>query len=310
MEYDSLGKRDRNYINGKISQFTDAYIRQYKVWTPEQMLEAFVERLAEIVEKRSFNKHYEAGIEIWTSEVADEWLLSGKGQALSYERMNKKYEKDKPVAKANSPIVERVRFGYSWQESKFFDISFGLKDGYNFIDTENLKKYPFKPWTINHVEHELHKKYGISLPEIFRLLSVSPIEKAFYEYWLENYYSEKENSALIPEVCGFRAKLYYYEYDEKIYPSYREIPACASLPDVKPVNFRYDFFVSNSIRNKAVLIELDGHEFHKTKQQRIVDSIKRNEAAKLGLPVIVFTGTKLHENIESCFSSINDIIRK
>ena len=54
-------------------------------------------------------------------------------------------------------------------------------------------------------------------------------------------------------------------------------------------------------KKKAAFIELDGHEFHKTKPQRVVDSIKRNHAAKIGLPVIVFTGTKLTENIEACF---------
>ena len=308
MEYNSLGNRDKNYINGKISQFMDAYIRQYKVWTPEQALEAFVEKLAEIVGKEAFNKQYENGMVIWTSEVADTWLLSDESRTLAYVRMNKKYEKDKPIARANSPIMERVRFGYSWEKSKFFDISFGLKDGFNFIGTEDLKKYPFRPWTISHVEQALNQIYGISLPDVFRLLSVSHIEQAFYEYWLENYYSEKENPALIPEVCGFRAKFYYYEYDDKIYSSFSEMPHEPIFPEAKSVNFRYDFFVSNCKRNKAVLVELDGHEFHKTKPQRIIDSIKRNEAAKLGLPVIVLTGTKLQEDMASCFSSINDIL--
>jgi len=310
MNFDCLEKRDKSYINGKISQFMDAYIRQYKVWTPEQMLEALVIKIGDIVKEGSFNINYENEVEVWTSEIPDKWLISSEGQALSYQRMSKKYEKDKPVAKANSPIVERVRFGYGWDNSKYFDISFGLKGGHNFIGTEDLKKYPFKPWTISHVDHELHNNYKTSLPDVFGLLSGSPIENMFYQYWLNNYYVDKENPAMIPEVCGFRAKFYYYQYKEKIYSSYSEMPPCAAFPDIKPVNFRYDFFVSNTKRNKAVLIELDGHEFHKTKAQRIIDSIKRNQAATLGIPVIVFTGTKVQEGIAACFSSINDILMK
>lgn len=310
MDYSNLDKRTRNYINGKISQFMDAYIRQHKVWTPEQMLESFIEKMEELVSAGSFNKHYEDGALVWTSKLADDWIISKKGKSLSFERMSKKYKKDKPVARANSPIVERVRFGYSWDKSKFFDISFGLKGGYNFIETDDLKKYPYKPWVIRHVEQQLDELYGVDLTYILEILSTSPIEKQFYKYWLNHYYSDKDNPSIIPEVCGFRAKFYYYEYLGKVYSSWKDIPQEAEYPDAKSKNFRYDFFISNTKKKKAALIELDGHEYHKTKPQRIIDSIKRNEAAALGLPVIVFTGTKLNENIESCFASINDILRK
>ena len=36
-EFVDLEKIQKNFLNGKISQFVDAYIRKYKVWTPEQM---------------------------------------------------------------------------------------------------------------------------------------------------------------------------------------------------------------------------------------------------------------------------------
>ena len=44
---------------------------------------------------------------VWSSQIADEWIISTDGEILSFEKMKKKYEKDKPVAVANSPIVER-----------------------------------------------------------------------------------------------------------------------------------------------------------------------------------------------------------
>jgi len=310
MDYSDLDKKEKNYINGKISQFMDAYIRQHKVWTPEQMLESFIEKIEDLVKQGNFNKRYEDSTFVWSSQLADEWIISKKGRSLSFERMKKKYKKDKPVARANSPIVERVRFGFSWDKSKFFDISFGLKDGYNYIETDDLKKYPFKPWVIKHVEQQLDEHYGIDIPHILKQLSTSPIEKQFYKYWLDNYYSDKDNPSIIPEVCGFRAKFYYYEYLGKVYATRKDIPEEAECRDVKSKNFRYDYFISNTKKKKAALIELDGHEFHKTKPQRIIDSIKRNEAATLGLPVIVFTGTKLNENIDSCFASIDDILSK
>lgn len=307
VEYVSLDKRNKNYLNGKIAQFMDAYIRQHKVWTPDQMLESLVDKMQENVTKGQFTIEYEGGIEVWISEFSDRWLLSDHGQELALERMNKKYAKDKPIAKANSPIVERVRFGMGWDETKFYDISFGLKDGYNFIGTEELKKYPFKPWVVSHVEQQLNDLYDTNLSEALVSLSTSPIEKTFYKYWLENYYAD-DSPALIPEVCGFRSKFGYLEYKGNVYASYPDLPPVDDPDNIKYKNFRFDFFISNTKKNKAVFIELDGHEFHKTKPQRIIDSIKRNEAAKLDIPVVVFTGTQIHSNIAACFSSINEIL--
>lgn len=287
----------------------DAFIRQHKVWIPEQMFEEFQTQLREAVSKKQFNRSYKCGVEVWNSSVSDKWLLSEEGQKVCIERMQRKYEKDTPIARANSPIVERVRFGLFWDQTMFFDISFGLKLGHSYIETEKLKKYPHTPWSILHVQEQLNSLYQSNLENALKSLSNSPIEIAFYKYWLENYFKNSENPALIPEVCGFRAKFYYYEFEDKIYSSHNEIGKPFDLGDVHPKNFRFDFFVSNTRKNKAVLIELDGQEFHKTKSQRIIDSIKRNEAAKLNIPVVVFTGTKIKENIESCFLSIENILK-
>lgn len=308
MEYNELDQKNKYYANGKIAQFIDAYIRQHKVWTPEQMLESFVEKLEAILKSGEFNRHYEGGKEVWTSEIADSWLISASGKAFALGRMEKKYEKDKPVARANSPIVERVRLGYRWNESKFFDIAYGLKHGFNFVETEELKKYPHRPWVVDHVDQQLQDLYETNLPSVLEALSTSPIEKMFYEHWVNNFYNSGESPALIPEVCGFRAKFYYHEYKGLAYAEYKDLPPVDDPANVKTKNFRFDFFVSNTKKRKAAFIELDGHESHKTKPQRIIDSIKRNTAASLGIPVVVFTGTQLHADLAACFDSIDDLL--
>lgn len=308
MEFADLDQKDKRYTNGKIAQFMDAYIRQNKVWTPEQMLESFIENQEEQIKKGYFNKDYDGEKEIWNSEFADRWLLTTDGKSFALARMTKKYDKDKPIAKANSPIVERVRFGHYWDNTNYYDISYGLKGGHNFIETEELKKYPHKPWTISHVEQKLNELYKSTLPQVLEKLSASPIEKMFYMHWLDHFYDNKNNPALIPEVGGFRAKFWYYEYEGLAYATHNDLPPTDDPDDIKPKNFRFDFFVSNTKKNKAALIELDGHETHKTKPQRIIDSIKRNEAAALGIPVVVFTGTQIHSDISACFSSISDIV--
>lgn len=309
MQYESFDKRSQNYLNGKIAQFMDAYIRQHKVWTPEQMLEAFIEKMHEIVLSGECRVDYEEGIEVWSSEISDSWLFSADGQALAFDRMQKKYEKNKPIARANSPIVERVRFGLSWDQSKYFDISFGLKQGSpNYIETTELEKYPHKPWVVSHVEQQLNDIYGVNLSIALELLSTSAIEQAFYKHWLKNYYAS-DSPALIPEVCGFRSRFWYLEYKGNVYASDQDLPPVDDPNNVKFKNFRFDFLVSNTRKNKAIFIELDGHEFHKTKPQRIVDSIKRNEAAKFGIPVVVFTGTQIHADIAACFAAIDEALK-
>jgi len=124
MEFADLDQKDKRYTNGKIAQFMDAYIRQNKVWTPEQMLESFIENQEEQIKKGYFNKDYDGEKEIWNSEFADRWLLTTDGKSFALARMTKKYDKDKPIAKANSPIVERVRFGHYWDNTNYYDISY------------------------------------------------------------------------------------------------------------------------------------------------------------------------------------------
>lgn len=311
MDYDNLETKNKHYVSGKISQYMDAYIRQNKVWTPEQMQESFYLHMQEQINKGWFKlSNYVDGQFLESSERLDRWLLTQEGIDTAYVRMSKKYEKDKKVAKADSPIIERLRFGHYWDNSVNYDIAYGLKDGHNFIPTEELKEYPHKAWSIAHVEQQLKDKYSTNLPAALAALSSSYIEVVFYKYWLNYYYQNKNNPAIIPEVNGFRPRFYYLEYNGKVYANHNDIPGRANLNDIKWKNFRFDFFVSNPKKKKAAVIELDGHEFHKTVDQRVIDSIKRNTAVQHNISIIVFTGTQITRNIDAVFEQIGDFLNE
>lgn len=304
MHYHELENRDRNYINGKLSRFMDAYIRQNKVWTPAQMHESFFEMITKELSNNWFTTDCSASKVAWSSENAIRWLTSDNGSEFALVKFRKKYEKDKPIALRKSPLVERVRFGLGWDESKYYDVNFGLKGGYDFIGTKNLENLQYIPWSIEHINSELATKYDSTLITCLSKLSTSHLEVLFVDYWKTHFYINKNNPAIIPEVCGLRPKFYYYELDDKIYATSKEMPA----GKCKCINFRYDFLVANFQKQKIAFVELDGFEFHKTRKQQTIDSIKRNNAAKHNIALLVFTSKMIIENIAAVFLELDDYL--
>ena len=69
---------------------------------------------------------------------------------------------------------------------------------------------------------------------------------------------------------------------------------------------RFDFAVVNFSRPKMLLIELDGHDYHKSKDQRLNDSVKRAIATQNGWQLNVITGTQIHNNIDAVFNMMDD----
>ncbi len=310
MKYSDLDKRYKHFVNGKISQYMDAYIRQHKVWTPEQMhIDFFL--MVDVENSRSeYTRYFEKGIETWTSEYPMKWLTSKEGKELALEKFKLKYEKDKPIADRKSPLIERVRFGFRWADSKYFDLNFGLKNGYNFIDTKALEKLQLIPWSIEHVNKQLREKYGCDLIHCLNELSLSHLERKFAQYWIQNYYSDK-NPAMIPEVCALRPQFYYYEYKDGIYSSIDELPVnyAQNQSQIKNVNYRYDFLVANFKRQKIAFIELDGFEHHKTREQQTIDSIKRNNASSVGISLLTFTSKSINEDIDAVFREVDVFLK-
>jgi hypothetical protein len=313
-EFENFESTKKNILNGKISQFMDAYIRQHKVWTPEQMQSDFIEKIefeiknGDYIPDPKYIEYLSSENKMFLEKKIDaiKWLTCDNGKAFSLNRFTQKYIKHKPIADRKSPIVERIRFGMKWDENNFYDINFGLKEAFRFRETSVLENIKYLPWTNEHVNSELDEKYNCNILHCLDKLSTSYLEKKFVEYWKLNYYSSN-NPALIPEVCGFRSNFYYYTYKENVYTNKTELLEQITSP-IKNVNFRYDFLVVNFKNQKIAFIELDGFEHHKTRQQQTIDSIKRNNASKNKIVLFTFTSKRINEDIKSVFNELESYL--
>lgn len=68
--------------------------------------------------------------------------------------------------------------------------------------------------------------------------------------------------------------------------------------------YRLDF----AIPEKLIAIELDGHDYHKTKEQRTHDAKRDRYLAELGWTVLRFTGTEIYRDPKSCVDQICRIV--
>jgi len=94
----------------------------------------------------------------------------------------------------------------------------------------------------------------------------------------------------------------FYEAASKCIPN---LKAQHEVKTSRGITYRLDFakldamdFKDNTIRKIA--IEIDGHEYHKTKEQRTYDAEKELNLKLDGWEVIRFTGTQIHDNLEYC----------
>ena len=70
--------------------------------------------------------------------------------------------------------------------------------------------------------------------------------------------------------------------------------------------YRVDFF----IKSKNLIIELDGHDFHKTKEQRTNDAIRQRFLEKKGYRLIRFTGSEIYQNVDKCVKETIEFLEK
>jgi len=62
------------------------------------------------------------------------------------------------------------------------------------------------------------------------------------------------------------------------------------------------------LKGKKYVIELDGHEFHKTKAQRTNDYERENDLKELGYSVVRFTGNQIYNEPLTCVEKMYKII--
>lgn len=71
-------------------------------------------------------------------------------------------------------------------------------------------------------------------------------------------------------------------------------------------SYRVDF----AIPDKKIVIELDGHDYHKTKEQRTGDAKRERFLELEGWRVIRFTGSEVHKSAFDCVMQAVNLIKK
>ncbi len=77
-------------------------------------------------------------------------------------------------------------------------------------------------------------------------------------------------------------------------------------PQKKIGPYRVDF----AIEHLKIVIELDGHEHHKTKEQRTNDSKRERYLQSQGWYVIRFTGSEIWKDVDGCVQEMLKILRE
>ena len=78
------------------------------------------------------------------------------------------------------------------------------------------------------------------------------------------------------------------------------------VPQYEIGPYRVDF----AVPDKKVAIELDGHDYHKTKEQRTNDAQRERYLELDGWRVIRFTGTEIYQDVEKCINQAIELIEK
>jgi very-short-patch-repair endonuclease len=71
--------------------------------------------------------------------------------------------------------------------------------------------------------------------------------------------------------------------------------------------YRPDFIVFYA--GQAAVVEIDGHEGHKTREQRTDDAERQHWFEKRRLRVFRWTGSQVHANATDCIAQLMDILR-
>jgi very-short-patch-repair endonuclease len=71
---------------------------------------------------------------------------------------------------------------------------------------------------------------------------------------------------------------------------------------------RVDFIVWYD--GRGVVVELDGHDYHKTKEQRRKDAERDRWLGARGIRVVRFTGSEVHADPERCVRELLDVVRQ
>lgn len=141
---------------------------------------------------------------------------------------------------------------------------------------------------------------------------------------IENYGFSPEYAALIATDHERTMDLFHFaewvqhckEYDaltpslespiEKLFFDACKVEMIFMEPQFTVGNFRIDF----ALPIQKIAVELDGHDYHKTKEQRTKDAARDRWLTLNGWTVIRFTGSEVYKNPEACTSQIRELLCK
>lgn len=303
MKYSDLPLKEKQTINGKIAQFMDVYIRKNQVWLPEEMLNAF---LADISQQHHSGYWYNSIDPVRSNIIKNSltWILSIEGQAHIMRMIVVKHDKDKDIAVRENPLAERIRFG-DWPDF-FFDISYGLKgkSGHDRMTTEELRKVDTIPWTLLHVNHELQKKYGKDLIEIYKKIPFNHYELDFHSFWFKNFYAD-EFPALLPRINSFRSQFGYIEYNGKMFKDFKDTGLDWYEPNIHFRRFKYDYLLINTKMQRSCFIDIITDTFPTTKEDKKLKSLKREAAYDNQLDYLTVKQSSVKGDLAKCYESLS-----
>lgn len=76
------------------------------------------------------------------------------------------------------------------------------------------------------------------------------------------------------------------------------------LPQEKIGKYRVDFLVEG----RRIVVECDGYDYHKTKEQLLIDCKRQRDLTLQGYQVIRFSGTEINDNPDKCVKELLDMI--
>ena len=140
------------------------------------------------------------------------------------------------------------------------------------------------------------ENYGFG-PEYAALMATGH-ERDMELLWLAEWVHQcKEYDELIPSLESPIEKLFF--------------DACKAEmifmePQYPVGKYRIDF----ALPLQKIAVEIDGHDYHKTKEQRTKDAARDRWLTINGWTVIRFTGSEVYANPESCTSQVREILNR
>ena len=90
---------------------------------------------------------------------------------------------------------------------------------------------------------------------------------------------------------------------------------CGGDNDIDEIKAQYPYkiyiadFCIATYFGKNILVEIDGHDTHKSKEQRYKDAVRERFLIKEGFLIIRFTGSEIYVNARECVKETLEIVR-